>query len=226
MKRQELEKIFFLDLGYGARIFDIKQSGVLGSANVSVMTPNYFTFKTGFKINELTYFGDFGLSKFKMKSNSREASEDLMHSSFGLGYKRIFLGAGINQLPLFRNNAGSVEMVKISTTNVKIGYASEFNLKTQKETSISWEISGGIPLSGSSNNSDVKIKKVSGYNAQAKVSFEREISKNKKRQISYFIRQDFEYSDFNINTDWSTSKGSLDYTGSSSSFQAGFKFDF
>jgi hypothetical protein len=225
-KKTELEKIFFLDLAYGVKYIQMGQSGVLGNADLSIISPNYLSVKTGFKRGDFLYYGEFAQNKFEMEANSSSTQTQLAHYSLGLNYKNFLFSAQVSQSPFFRNNSGNIEMVKLSTTSAILGYRSDIPLSTKKETHVKWQIMAGSPISANTNNNDSQIKKISGYNARGEIIFERELSRNASRQINYFIKQDFEYTKYKITTDWDTSKGEVDYTSMNSSFQIGLNIDF
>lgn len=225
-KKQILfEDHFYLDIGYGARFFSIEQNGNLGDASVGEINPHYFNFSTGFTKGSFSYYGEYGVSQFKIRSNSKTMEEQVSFFIFGVGFHNFFLGAGIGQAPIFRNNSGSVELAKLNISEVNLGYKSVKKLRTKKETKIRWGLSFGAPVAGSTNNNNINVSDVSGYSSKLDVSFEREISKNIKNHTFYFIKQNLEYKSWSFDTDWDTSQGNVDYTGVNSSFQIGIRFE-
>lgn len=221
-----IEKVVFFDQSYGVNYLSIDQAGSLGNASIGNIVPHKLEFNTGINRGELKFYGGFSFIDLKVSSNSTLLSESLFNYSLGLSYHGLDSAIENDQHPLLRNNNGTIELNKIGITSIYLGYQSKHHLNTKPETVIDYSLKGGFPLKINSSASETKVSNISGYKIKANIRVKREIKKSKNKMWSCFFKQSINYSDYEFNTTWDSSSGSVTKKVLDSSFQIGISIDF
>lgn len=211
---------------YGTKFVSHEESGALGSSKLGVLFLNDLKFLTNF------HFEDFQLGleleSYKFKYESLNSSNEKQIYSFGIegAYKWFLGGFGVYQAPIFRNNAGTVQMSKLSLIEVSIGAVKEYSLPTKKPTYINLKAELTYPLSGSTDNAQVKTNSISGYGANAEFSLSRLITS--KDDYSFYFKwpTSLSYRSFKGTTEWDSSRGNFEIKTTEMSSNVGLEINF
>lgn len=162
----------------------------------------------------------------KYEGSGRSASKN--YSSFDLygSYKQFLAGLATSSKPLFKNNSGNISLSNLSVISLKLGYLSFWTIRSNKQTQLVFKGLLDYYLSGSSDNLDIKVSKVSGYLLSSSVALTREIIKNSKYQINLMWPLFFKYQSLKTNLNWAASDGEVSSTGLELGTQLGIEVRF
>lgn len=194
---------------FGAKYLSLSQSESLGKADVGAL------FINDIKVNSEFIFEDWSLGfqvetyKFKYESLTRGDSKQM--SSFNLygSYKWLMTGINVEEMPLFRNNGGSVEMTKNSLLYFSVGAKKDIELPTRKPTAIKLKGWVSYPISSSSDKAGVELSSVSGFSVNGQAELSREIFAKPEYALYAVWQTGVGYRSLEQKVEWDVSKGKV-----------------
>lgn len=194
---------------YGAKYLSISQSESLGKAEVGAL------FINNIKVNSEFLFENWSLGfqaetyKFKYESLTRGDSKQM--SSFNLygSYQWLMTGINIEEMPLFRNNGGNIEMTKNSLVYLSLGAKKDIELSTRKPTTIKLKGWVSYPISNSSDKAGVDLSSVSGFSVNGQAELNREIFAKSEYALHTIWQAGVGYRSLEQNVGWGVSKGEV-----------------
>lgn len=217
---------FEIGLGYAARYYSHSQSQTLGSANTGTIFLNNINFFTSYNTKKYSFELNIESYQFKYNANSKESSKQLHLLKLLASYKNIIFGFNLEQHPLFRNNAGDIQM-EAETLNLPfIGYKWSFDLTQSTKTYLDLLVSINFLLESSSTNSDIDIDSPNGYGGDINTRLVRHLTKVYDKSLYYFWSNDLSLRNLKRDVTWGTSDGNVNSEHIITKSTVGLKLDF
>lgn len=211
---------------YGAKFVSHEESGALGSSKLGVLFLNDLKFLTNFHFEDFQLGLDFESYKFKYESLNSSNEKQIYSLGIEGAYKGFLGGFGVHQTPIFRNNAGTVQMAKLSLMEISLGKTLEYALPTKKPTYINLKAEVTYPLSGSTDNAQIKTNSISGYGANAEFSISRFITS--KNDYSFYFKwpTSLNFRSLKGSTVWDTTSGNFELKTTEMASNVGLEVNF
>jgi hypothetical protein len=226
MNSTDVVDTWSIGINYGLKYFTLNQSGVLGSTNLAVIVTDTLTISSIYQTSDFSI--NFDYHSFGLEYETSGNSDSDTYTSFDLygGYRSFLAGVGTSTKPLFKNDSGSVTLSKFSALSLKLGYQAFWTIKSKKQTQLKFRTLLDYYLSGSSDNLDIEVSKLSGYLLSSSIALSREIIKNPRYQIHLMWPLFFKYQSLKTNLSWGTSDGEISSTGLELGTQLGIEVSF
>jgi hypothetical protein len=211
---------------YGAKFVSHEESGALGSSKLGVLFLNDLKFLTNFHFEDFQLGLEFESYKFKYESLNSSNEKQIYSLGIEGAYKGFLGGFGVHQTPIFRNNAGTVQMAKLSLIEISLGKTLEYALPTKKPTYINLKAEVTYPLSGSTDNAQIKTNSISGYGANAEFSISRLITS--KNDYSFYFKwpTSLNFRSLKGSTVWDTTSGNFELKTTEMASNVGLEVNF
>lgn len=217
---------FSFSILYGGKFVSHVETGTLGSSRLGVLFLDNLKLITEFQFEDYRYafWGD----SYKFKYESLNSSQSKKVYSFGLNgsYKWALVGIEVYQTPLFRNNAGTIEMSKLGHLSASFGAHAEFTLPARKPTYLRLKGELIYPINSYTDNTQIKTSSISGYGLRAQANLSRLISS--KEDYAFYFRwlTTADCRKVKGNVEWDTSIGQFEITSTDLSSSVGIEFNF
>ncbi len=211
---------------YGFKHLSLQQENTLGSAEVSVLLPSYFGLSSRFSYEDWEAW--FLFDSYKLKYEAANASGEKQLSSLQLGgaWRIFWAGIRFEELPLFKNNGGSVDMTKQGFLFASVGTKHDWSLTTHTPTNIRLLTRMSYPLSLSTDNTAIKASSPGGFGAGGTIELRRQIYATRNRRLYLLWPVAVDYQSLSQNINWAPSQGKVDSQFISISTSLGIQFDF
>lgn len=211
---------------YGFKHLSLQQENTLGSAKVSVLLPNYFGLTSRFSYNDWEAW--FLFDSYKLKYEAANASGEKQLSSLHLGgaWRMFWAGIRVEELPLFKNNGGSVDMTKQAFVFASVGTKHDWSLTTHTPTHLRLLTRLSYPLSLSTDNMAIEASSPGGFGLGGTVELRRQIYSTGNRQLYLVWPVSVDYQSLSQTINWAPSQGAVDSQLISISTSLGIQFDF
>lgn len=211
---------------YGAKFISVTQSGALGKVQVGVLFLNDFKINSVFRFKDISIGFNLDSYKFKYETVTSGDSERMYALDLFSSYRWVIGGVGIEQTPLFRNDAGVVEMTKQSLMYLSLGMKKDIQLQAKKPTTLKLKTSFRFPVMNSTDSADIELKSVSGLGLNGQVELSRLIFAQKEYYLKATWISDFGYQKISQNVEWDTSSGESESVFYNFSTALGLLFQF
>lgn len=222
---QSTEEESFSVTGYaGLRQLTTSQGGALGTGKLSGMLIEKGLL-TELKVGDSIYA--MNLRTFDYKYRALGSEDSLRMYSLNLKMvKGWFMGSlSSEQLPLFRNNGGNMEVVRENIYFLNMGFEKDQKLNFKKATDLRFSTSISLPVHASTDSNDVNLRSVYGYGANAGLRLNRMLLDKDSYKIKMYWSSDLQYLTLGQKTEWGVSKGNATSTYFGGSFGVGFTIE-
>ncbi len=211
---------------YGTKFVSITQTGALGSAKVGTIFINNLKFNSEFRFEDWASWIHFDAYNFKYTSTNSSDSRPMYSLDLGLSYKWFMGGIGMEQNPLFRNNAGNIEMAKQTQNYLELGFRNDIEMPTRKPTILKLKSWIKIPLSTASDNSQIELNSISGYGARVQLELNRQILSQENYSLHASWMINLNYQEIAQHVKWDSTSGKINSTVVNASTAIGILFKF
>lgn len=211
---------------YGFKGLQIQQKNTLGSAKVSVLLPSYFGINSRFIYKEWEAWFLFDSYKLKYEAASASGEKQLSSLQLGGAWRMFWGGIQMEELPLFKNNGGSVDMTKQSFLFASVGTKHNWKLETETPTSLRLLTRISYPLAVSTDNVTIEASRPSGFGAGGTLELRRQLYATPNRKLYLVWPISIDYLSLSQNINWSPSSGTVDSEFISTSTALGLQLDF
>jgi hypothetical protein len=219
----QFEQKYLAEAQIGIKNLKVEQRKALGRGNTS---GTYNDLKLNLELKRSLYkFGlNFDTYVYDHKQNGIDNSVRMNSFDLYVAYRSLFFGLSREQLPLLRNNAGTLEVTRQNLYSALLGYRKQIELSESLAVRLVPSLS--LPLSSSASNSSIKLDQTSGYGAHFKIDLLKEIYKKNHRKINLSWSNQADYESISYHAKWNVSKGKSHSTLTSFSSVIGAKADF
>lgn len=211
---------------YGFKHLSLQQENTLGSAKVSVLLPSYFGLTSRFSYNDWEAWFLYDSYKLKYEAANTSGEKQLSSLQLGGGWKMFWAGIRVEELPLFKNNGGSVDMTKQAFVFASVGTKHDWSLTTHTPTHLRLLTRLSYPLSLSTDNTAIEASSPGGFGAGGTIELRRQIYATRNRRLYLTWPVSVDYQSLSQNINWAPSQGAVDSQFISISTALGIQFDF
>ena len=210
----------------GSKYVSVTQTGAIGSAKLGMLYFDNLVIKSDFNFQEWVAWFQFNSYKFQFDSPAGHDEKKMSAFDLGASYHFISASFGSEQLPLFRNNAGIVQMTRENLIFLSVGIKKEFILLSKKYTTLKLSAFVRIPMSSLADNSQTEISSISGLGVKAQAELSRQIFSNSNYSLLINWISNIGQQNISQNVSWSTTSGNVKsvYTDSSTTLGLLLKF--
>lgn len=211
---------------FGAKYLSVSQSGALGKADLGVLFLNDLKLKSEFIFDDWSFGFQFDSYKFKYEALTSGDSKQMYALNLFGSYKWFLGGLNIEQNPLFRNNAGNVELTKMTVMSLSLGAKKDIELPTRKPTVLKLKGWVNYPFSSSSDNADIKLDSVQGFGLSGQAELNRQIFAKEDYSLHATWMTQVGYQQLTQDVEWDVSKGEVKSQMLNASTTLGLLFKF
>lgn len=197
---------------YGMKYVSIAQSGDLADADFGVLFLNDLKLQSEFIFEDWSAWFLVDSYKFKFESGSSGDEARMYTLDLGVTYKWMLAAVHVNQYPIFRNNAGAVEMARVGLMSLSLGGKKDIELPTRKPTRLKLKGWINLPVSSSTDSSDIEVSSVSGLGIKGQAELSREIYTRPLYSLHATWMMDAGYQKISQDIEWGNTKGKADST--------------
>ncbi len=192
-----------ISAGFGGYYYNLKQTGVLGTVDLSLFLINAIELRQKSQIENLTFQTKFRSATIEIESTGQAAqSRRLSSLDLDFLYKNFLTGLRVQQQPLIRRTGTNVDFEVQTPFSVKIGHL--FTVQKSSKSSVYFETTFLYLIKNSSGKSDIIFEKKNGFGMNAEFMFERRL-KNSDWILSWPVI--FNYQNNKTKLTWDNDKG-------------------
>lgn len=195
---------------YGAKYVSVSQSGALGKADVGVLFLNDLKLHSEFVFDNWAFGFQIDSYTFKYQTLTSNDSKKMYSLDLLSSYKGFVAGLAIEQIPLFRNNAGLIDMNKQTLMFLVLGAQKDIELSTAKPTALKFKTWFKLPVSSSTDNAQVEVKSVTGIGVRGQVELNRQIFAKLNYSLHATWMAQLGYQKVSERVEWDTSAGKVE----------------
>jgi hypothetical protein len=170
----------------GIQYYAHDQSGALGSANVNIFRPSLLSVRSRFSLDSFGLDLDVQRSNLKFSSIQSQGSVTTYEATMLARYHMFKFGPSLREFPLFRNNAGTIELEKGSSLSLMAGMTKTFHFNTRRPTGLELSALAGLPLTIGSSTPSIELKSPKGYTLDLEAKLSRSL-RSAKSDSDYSI---------------------------------------
>jgi hypothetical protein len=193
-----------LSAHYGMKYVSYNQKKSLGKSDVNTVFLNYLQFNAEYAKNEWSTWGHINTYRVKYVSGNLSDSRQISTYELGGSYKSYLATLSLDELPLFKETTGPVEMSKMSLLNIGIGLRHQWQLE---KSLLAFKSSLKYPLSSSSSQSKVKISDPKGFKAKGQLQWQYPFYKTTSYELFADWQNDLSYQQLEQKVTWGNSSG-------------------
>ena len=197
---------------YGAKFMSVSQTGDFRKANFGSLTFNNIRIKSEFVLEDWAAWVLFDTYKFKSQTLPSSEEKQMASIDLGLAYKWMMGGVSLEQNPIFRSNAGRIDLAKLSQTSLFIGAKKNYTLPTLKPTTLNLMGAFHFPFSSQSDESEIKVSSFSGYGLRALAELNRQILLRDDYSLHATWQNELRYLSTSQTVKWDGVSGKIDST--------------
>jgi hypothetical protein len=195
---------------YGMKYVSITQSGNLADVDFGVLFLNNLKLQSEFIFEDWSAWFLIDSYKFKFESDSLADEQRMYSLNLGLSYKWMLATIQVTQFPIFRNNAGAIEMAREGLMSLSLGGKKDIELPTRKSTKLKLKGWLNYPISSSTDSSEIEVTSVYGLGLKGQAELNMEIYTRPLYSLHATWMMDVGYQKISQEVDWKNTKGEAD----------------
>jgi hypothetical protein len=213
-------------LSYGFHFNSTTQSGALGNAKLGVLSINALKFKSEFAFENWSHWLSIHTYQYKFDSPGNRGGSAMSAIDLGFSYNWIFASIGVEHSPLFKALGSNVVMAREGLMYFSLGLKKDFNLPTQKLSTLKLSAFVRYPLTVLTENSQIDINNTKGFIVGSQSEISRAIVTKDNYSINLYWSNAINYKELSRNVTWDSYSGKVSTTQVDLSTVLGVSFKF
>lgn len=216
---------FIASVQVGFKNLNVDQSKALGRGKAN---GTYIDTKLNLelRLSKIMYGVNFDSYVFDHDDNGKDSSVRMNSYDLYLVSNSIIYSLASEQLPLFRNNGGTLELTRQTAYSASLGYLKLIRLTTKRPACFRLMPSISVPFYSTASRPGVTLENTKGYGAHLRIDFLQQFYKGNNYTANLSWTNQADYEKFSYDAKWEVSRGRNESTLASLSSTIGVRLDY